>query len=98
MDALPCKIESTGKKSASRAGLAVAAELLGRLGLERAADDRIASPGSNRGYRSGEVLSAFMLMLHEGGRCMDDVSHLHRERRLLEALAQMSVVVHNFKG
>ena len=60
-----CDIESSNKKSASRAGLAVAAEPLGRLGLERVADDMMASPGSSRGYRSGEMLSAFMLILHE---------------------------------
>ena len=41
MNILPCKIESTGKKSASRAGLAAVAELLGRIRFERVADDRM---------------------------------------------------------
>ncbi len=45
MDILPCKIESTGKKSASRAGLAAVAERLGHSEIEAVADDRMPAPG-----------------------------------------------------
>ena len=44
MNTLPYKIESTGKKSAARAGWAAVAELLGHLGFAVVAD-RMPVPG-----------------------------------------------------
>ena len=44
------------------------------------------APGSNRGYRPSVLLSTFMLMKHEGAKCLEDVRHLHREPGLMKLL------------
>ena len=66
----------------SRAGLMVPATLLGRLGLGETVDELMPAPGSSRGYRHGMIFETFMLMLHEGAKCLEDVRHLHGERAL----------------
>ena len=41
-------------------------------------------PWSNRGYRASAIFHTFMLMLHEGGKCLDDVRHLRKEPALMK--------------
>ena len=43
-------------------------------------------PGSNRGYSPAEVVTLWMLMLHEGARCLDDVRHIRRDQALRKLL------------
>ena len=54
-----------------------------RLGLTQLVDQQLPAPGSNRGYRQGTIFNIFMLLFHEGGKCLDDVSHLEKERPLM---------------
>ena len=70
----------------SRVGLIVVAQLMQRLGLTQLVDQQLPAPGSNRGYRQGTIFNIFMLLFHEGGRCFDDVSHLEKERLLMQLL------------
>ena len=44
------------------------------------------TPGSNRGYRQGTIFNIFMLLFHEGGKCLDNVSHLQKEKPLMQLL------------
>ena len=57
-----------------------------RLGLEQLADRQLPVAGSNRGYCQGVMFNIFMLLFHEGGRCLDDVSHLEKEKPLMKLL------------
>ena len=57
-----------------------------RLGLAQLVDQQLPAPGSNRGYRQGAIFNIFMLLFHEGGRCLDDVSHLEIQTPLMELL------------
>ena len=57
-----------------------------RLGLEQLADRQLPVAGSNRGYRQGAMFNIFMLLFHEGGKCLDDVSHLQKEKPLMKLL------------
>ena len=64
----------------------VVAQLMQRLGLTQLVDQQLPAPGSNRGYRQGTIFNIFMLLFHEGGRCLDDVSHLQKEQPLMQLL------------
>ena len=57
-----------------------------RLGLAQLVDQQLPAPGSNRSYRQGTIFNIFMLLFHEGGRCLDDVSHLQKEQPLMQLL------------
>ena len=39
-------------------------------------------PGSNRGYRPSDVVSLWMLMLHDGARCLEDVRPIRQDKAL----------------
>ena len=84
MDILPHKTAPSRHKSISRAGLPVPARLLERLGPGKRIDALMPGPGSNRGCRASAIFHTFMLMLHEGGKCLDDVRHLRKEPALMK--------------
>ena len=86
MPILPHKIGISKRILTSRAGLIVVAQLMQRLGLEQLADRQLPVAGSNRGYRQGAMFNIFMLLFHEGGKCLDDVSHLQKEKPLMKLL------------
>lgn len=86
MKNIPYKIAETKQNFTSRAGLLVVAELMQRLGLVELANRLMPLPGSNRGYLPGTLFQTFMLMLHEGARCLDDVRELHHEKPLMKLL------------
>ena len=86
MSILPHKIGISKRILTSRVGLIVVAQLMQRLGLEQLADRQLPVAGSNRGYRQGAMFNIFMLLFHEGGRCLDDVSHLQKEKPLMKLL------------
>ena len=64
----------------------VVAQLTQRLGLAPLVDQQLPTPGSNRGYRQGAIFKFFMLLFREGGKCLDDVSHLQKEKPLMQLL------------
>ena len=86
MSILPHKLGISKLILTSRVGLKVVAQLMQRLGLTQLVDQQLPAPGSNRGYRQGTIFNIFMLLFHEGGRCLDDVSHLEKERPLMQLL------------
>ncbi len=77
-------LATTHQKLTSRCGLLALIKVLKALQLKPQADTVFAAPGSNRGYRNGDILTSFILMLNEGARCLEDVCHLHTERVLLK--------------
>ena len=83
---LPHKIGICKRIVTSRVDLIVVAQLMQRLGLEQLADRQLPVPGNNRGYRQGAMFNIFMLLFHEGGRCLDDVGHLEKEKPLMKLL------------
>ena len=86
MSILPHKIGISKRILTSRVGLIVVAQLMQHLGLEQLADRQLPVAGSNRGYRQGAMFNIFMLLFHEGGKCLDDVSHLQKEKPLMKLL------------
>ena len=68
----------------SRAGLAMLAEFIAQLRLGETVDQAMPVAGRNRGYTASTLFNTFMLLLHEGGRCLDDVLHLKGEPMLMK--------------
>ncbi len=73
MSVLPHKLGISKLNLTSRVGLIVVVQLMQRLGLAQLVDQPLPAPCSNRGYRQGAIFNIFMLLFHEGGRCLDDV-------------------------
>ncbi len=84
MNILPYQTADSSHNLTSRAGLAVLAELMAKLKLGETLDRAMPVAGSNRGYAASTVFNTFMLLLHEGGRCLDDVRHLKCEPALMK--------------
>ena len=81
---LLCKLGITGDRLTSRSGLLVVDKLLEALAIEPQADGLLPRSNSNRSYRHSAIVKAFVLMLNEGGKCLEDVYHLHNKRELLK--------------
>ena len=86
MNILPYKTADSNRNLTSRAGLVVPADLFKRLGLNQFVDRFMPAPGSNRGYRPSLLFSTFMLMKHDGAKCLEDVRHLQHESGLMKLL------------
>ena len=86
MHILPYTIAKTNDLLTSRAGLLCVAELMRRIGFSSWVEQAFPRPGSNRGYPPAEGVTLWMLMLHEGARCLEDVRHIRADRALRKLL------------
>ncbi len=86
MKSIPYKVSCTDDKLTSRSGLLLVTEIMNRLGLSQLAERYFPSVGSNRGYDAWVYVRTFLLMLHEGAGCLEDVRSLRRESALLKLL------------
>jgi rRNA-processing protein FCF1 len=76
------KIESTNEKLTPRTGVAIFGEYLKGLGLEKTVNETIPTPNHYKAYNLFDYVYPLILMLHSGGRVIDDI----KEIRLDEAL------------
>ena len=86
MNILPYKTADSNRNLTCRAGLVVLADLFKRLGLNELVDRFMPAPGSNRGDRPSLLFRTFMLMKHDGAKCLEDVRDLHHESGLMKLL------------
>ena len=86
MKSLPYSLATTKDHLTSRGGLLLLAEVMSQLGLSELVNSYFPAPGSNRGYSPSDYVNTFVMMLNEGGRCLEDVRHLKREAPLLSVL------------
>jgi hypothetical protein len=86
MKSLPYKLETTNDILTSRGGLTVLAQVMSQLNLSVLINQHFPPPGSNRGYWASDYVNTFIMMLNEGGQCLEDVRHLKRESDLLSVL------------
>ena len=82
MKILSYKVTTTKDFLTSRAGLICVGQLMESLGFSEAVDKYFPLPRSNRGYKPSVFVNSFMLMLHEGGRCLDDLRHIRQDEAL----------------
>lgn len=85
------KLERTQEELTAHGGLALMAEYNHGLGLRRLVDRSLPEPGSHRGYAPSVFVDALVLMLQGGGRTLEDLRELERERGLMKLVGQPAI-------
>lgn len=83
---LPFKLESTEDEITSHAGLALFGEFVRSLNILKEIDRFFPAPGSPIGYRASEFVDPILLMIHGGGRALDDLRQIRMDTGLLKLL------------
>ena len=86
MEILPYKTDDSKHNLTSRASLVVVAELIKQLQKNETVDWLLPSPGNNLAYRQSCLFNTFLLMKHEGGKCLEDIRQLQNEPALMKLL------------
>jgi len=84
---LPFKLEETKDSITPHAGLALFGEFLHGLKLSEAVDLRLPPPGSGAGYCPSNFVAPLVLMLHGGGRRLEDLRELRGDTPLRDLLS-----------
>ncbi|MDH7511526.1 MAG: IS1380 family transposase, partial [Clostridiales bacterium] len=83
---LPFKLEHTDELITPRSGLALFAEVIRTLKVDRKVRERFPRPGSNRGYQAWEYIEPLLLMLEGGGRHIEDLREIQDDWALRQAI------------
>ena len=83
---LPFKLEITRDTITPHAGLTLLGEFINALGLPEKLDELLPGPGSGAGYAPREFVLPLLLMLHGGGRTLEDLRQLREDAGLRELL------------
>jgi len=83
---LPFKLEITRDTITPHAGLTLVGEFSHALGLPEKLDELLPAPGSGAGYTPREFVLPLLLMLHGGGRALEDLRQLREDHGLRELL------------
>ncbi|SHJ02237.1 hypothetical protein SAMN02745216_00935, partial [Desulfatibacillum alkenivorans DSM 16219] len=70
---LPFKLEVTNETITAHAGLVVFGEFVHGLGLNALVNRNLPKPGSGAGYAPSAFIEPLILMLHGGGRSLEDL-------------------------
>lgn len=91
MNILPYNLATTKDLLTSRAGLVCVATLMQSIDFVQAVNHHFSQPQSNRGFKPSVFVTSMMLMLHEGGKCLDDLQYIRQDKalRLLLGLNQV---------
>jgi len=79
-------IESTQERLTSRSGEIIFGEYLHAIGLERLCNTHLPLPMSNSGYTPHRFIQSLLLMLHGGGRVLDDIRMIQSDTAMRELL------------
>lgn len=83
---LPFKLEITRDEITSFAGLAVFGEFMHSLDLPNLVSRELPAPGSGAGYRPWQFIEPLLLMLHGGGRSLEDLRQIRKDLGLRDLL------------
>lgn len=83
---LPFDIEPTDTALTVHGGLLLPCEMAQALKLGKVIDRELPGPGSGRGYKPSEFVIPMILMLHGGGKKLDDLREIEGEVNLRELL------------
>ena len=79
-------LSTTKEKLTPRAGVIILGEYLKGLGLEKLCNDNLPLPLNHKGYNPFEFIYPLVLMLHSGGRVIDDIKEIRVDRALKDSL------------
>lgn len=88
---LPFKLGITEEKITAHAGLVVFGEFLHATGILSEVDRVMEGPGSGVGYKPSQYVEPLLLMLHGGGRTLEDLRVLRNDIALLEVLGMQGI-------
>ena len=80
------KIKSSKELLTSQAGAILFGEFIEKIGFYKSLDSHMSLPGNHRGYEAKVYMSSLMLMLHVGGKYIEDLRLIDRDvamKRLL---------------
>lgn len=83
---LPFKIERSDEPLIARGGLVLPYEIAKALKIPQVVDRELPPPGSGRGYKPSQFVIPLVLMLHGGGRKLEDLREIKAEISLRELL------------
>lgn len=83
---LPFDIEPANATLTAHGGLLLPYEMAQALKLREVIDRELPRPGSGRGYKPSEFVIPMILMLHGGGKKLDDLREIEGEVNLRELL------------
>jgi len=83
---LPFKLAMSKETVTPHAGLALFGEFLRGLKLPGAVDEALPEPGSGAGYDPSRFVLPLVLMLHGGGRALEDLRQIREDGGLREVL------------
>lgn len=83
---LPFKIERSDEPLIARAGLVLPYEMARALKLSQVIDRELPPPGSGHSYKPSQFVMPLVLMLHGGGKKLEDLREIKREVSLRELL------------
>ena len=83
---LPFKIVAADEPLIARGGLVLPYELAKALKLPKIIDKELPKPGSGRGYKPSQFVIPLILMLHGGGKKLEDLREIKGETSLRELL------------
>jgi hypothetical protein len=84
---LPFKLAITDEILTPFSGLALFGEFLRAIGMDRDVDGAFPAPGSVKGYSAWAHIQPLLLMLHGGGRALEDLRKTGSDRGLFKVLA-----------
>ncbi len=79
-------VESTDERLTPRAGEAVLGEYFKAIGIDNLCNDHFPASKSNHSYRPFEMIQPLLLMLHAGGRVLEDVRTIASDKGLRSLL------------
>ena len=85
------KLETTEENLTPRSGLAIFGEFLHSLRLPKLLDSNLPKPGSGAGYQPSEFVFPLLLMLHGGGRTLEDLRQISEDSGLRELLKMIGL-------
>ena len=76
------KLQSTSEKLTPRTGVAILGEYLKGMNLEILCNESLPKAKRNNGYSAFEFIYPYILMLHSGGRVLDDIRKIKIDKAL----------------
>ena len=80
------KLQSTNEELTPRTGIVILGEYLKGMKLEKLCNDNLPKAKRNNGYSAFEFIYPLILMLHSGGRFLDDIKEIRSDRALAKLL------------
>jgi hypothetical protein len=80
------KLQSTNEKLTPRTGVTILGEYLKGMNLEQLCNDNLPKAKRNKGYSAFEFIYPLILMLHSGGRFLDDIREIKIDKALRKLL------------